>query len=161
VISGELDMTAFAVIVPLLIWALFMPLPAAACYLGLVSLFEGWLLMDLTLRRPALKDPTHAATPEQMMIRRYHQFLRYPAGAVANSRVCSAIALATIPWAALLFWRGHWIIACVVCANYFPVCALASILNPLSVLESSATRDPRAAVQLSVLASLLEKRHPS
>ena len=137
-------MLPLAVILPLLIWGLFMPLAAAACYLALVLLFEGALLMDLTLRRPALKDPTLASTPEQMMIRRYHQFLRYPAAAVANSRVCSMIALASIPWAALLLWRGHWIIGCLVCANYFPASGLASILNPLSTLESSAARDPRA-----------------
>lgn len=111
-------------------------------------------------------SPTEMARAElavymgkQLMLRRYHQFLRNPEAARGLSKMCSVAALFSIFWAALLAWNHYWILAIAMGLNYFPAAALASLLNPMDVLASHARRDARAAIQLGTLQELYDEIH--
>lgn len=151
-------MLALTVLIPLLAWGWFHPAPAAMAHLSVVGVFELILLFEWKLNGPRFGGPDEGLTGQQMMLQRYHQFLRNPAGAVGLSRICSVIALFSLPWPCLLLWHRSWVLAVFTGLNYFLAATLASVLNPLSSLEHAAARHPAAGIQLAAVKYLYERR---
>lgn len=152
-------MYAAIVLLPLIIWGLFEPGPAASAYLLLAAIFEAYLLWDWKANAPRPSDPSLRSDLRHVLARRYHQFLSRPGASVVLSSSCSAISLASILWAILTLWNGMWLAAAGVLVTWYVATILASVLNPLHALDHATKRHPDAVMQIVGLRSLYRERH--
>jgi len=147
------------VLLPLIIWGIFAPGAAISVYFLLVGLFEAYLLWDWKANAPRLSDPSQQSELRHVLARRYHQFLSRPSASVVLSSSCSAIALASIPWAILTLWNGMWVATAGVLGTWYLGSILASVLNPLHALDHAKKRHPDASMQIIGLRSLYRELH--
>ncbi len=147
-------------LVPLLVWGLFMPVPAAILHLCLVGFFEMILLSAAKLLPLNYKLSNAAVIDPELLVRRHYWYLRNPEAAVGLSRMCSAVSLLSVPWVCLLVWQRHWILAVLMVGNCFVASSLAMRLNPIDYLERAARRDPAAGVAALLLKTVRNGMEP-
>jgi len=140
------------------IWGIFRPLPAAIAHMCFAGMFEGYLLLTVLLRRPAVPNVTWS-DGELAAIRKYQVYFTFPFASREFSSVASGVQMTTLFWSPWLLYKGHWILAVIVGVNYFVAGSLSMKLNPRFFLHEAVDkrRDLRYLDEMVAVDSVCEK----
>lgn len=132
-------------------WAALSPEPMAWIYIGVVALFELWLLRRV---RQAGSGPVAPGEPpyrfsdeEAALVQRYRFYFTYPALARAGSSILAAIGLTALGLAPWLTYKRALLPAALIGLNLFAVARFTKLVAPLMALRMAASRGDRAALR--------------
>jgi hypothetical protein len=133
-------------------WAALSPEPMAWIYIGVVALFDLWLLRRV---RQAGSGPVAPGEPpyqfseeEAALVQRYRFYFSYPALARDGSSILAAIGLTALGLAPWLTYKRVLLPALLIGVNLFAVARFTKLLAPLVVLRIAASRGDRAALRM-------------
>ena len=132
-------------------WAALSPEPMAWIYIGMVALFELWLLRRVTRVGAAVvapgEPPYHFTDEEAALVQRYRFYFTYPALARDCSSVLAAIGLTALGLAPWLTYKRVLLPAALIGLNLFAVARFTKLVAPLMALRIAASRGDRAALR--------------
>ena len=132
-------------------WAALSPEPMAWIYIGMVALFELWLLRRVTRvggTSVAPGEPPYRFTDDEAaLVQRYRFYFTYPALARDCSSVLAAIGLTALGLAPWLTYKRVLLPAALIGLNLFAVARFTKLVAPLMALRIAASRGDRAALR--------------
>ena len=131
-------------------WAALNPEPMAWIYIGVVALFELWLVRRVRQAGSgpvAPDEPPYRFTEEEAaLVQRYRFYFTYPALARHGSSILAAIGLTALGLAPWLTYKRVLLPAALIGVNLFAVARFTRLLAPLVALRIAAARGDRAAL---------------
>ena len=131
-------------------WAALNPEPMAWIYIGVVALFELWLVRRVRQAGSgpvAPDEPPYRFTEEEAaLVQRYRFYFTYPALARQGSSILAAIGLTALGLAPWLTYKRVLLPAALIGVNLFAVARFTRLLAPLVALRIAAARGDRAAL---------------
>jgi len=131
-------------------WAALSPEPMAWIYIGVVALFELWLVRRV---RQAGSGPVAPAEPpyrfteeEAALVQRYRFYFTYPTVARDCSSVLSAIGLSGLVLGIWLTFKQSFVPAALIGLNLFAVTRFTRVVAPLLALRMAGSRGDRDAL---------------
>jgi len=162
---GKSNSMQIIVLIPIVI-AFFNPGIGSVIFIVVSALLELWIILA-NLSKIKVKNEDNKYTPKEVeVIERYRLFFQYPTASRIISPMLSAIQLSAfilVPW---LLFKGLYIQAVIIGANYFVASQLAVILNPQFFLhdnlDKGKIKDPiqllRFKQDMNAIDSALEKQ---
>ena len=132
-------------------WAALSPVPMAWIYIGVVALFELWLLRRVMRvgAGPVLpgEPPYRFSDEEAALVQHYRFYFTYPALARDCSSILAAIGLTALGLAPWLTYKRVLLPAALIGLNLFAVARFTKLVAPLMALRIAASRGDRAALR--------------
>ncbi|MFH0936937.1 MAG: hypothetical protein V1808_01435 [Candidatus Daviesbacteria bacterium] len=154
------------ILIPIII-AFFNPSLGSVIFIVVSALLELWMVL-VNLRKIEVINTNKKYTPKEVeVIERYRIFFRYPTVSRIISTMFSVIQLSVfilVPW---LLFKGVYVQAIIIGANYFVATQFAVILNPQFFLhdnlDKGKIKDPiqllRYKQDMDAIDSAMEKMY--